>query len=147
MKKMSFLLLSFCLLAMGLHAQTFQHNIEESLTLGKAEQKKVLLIFSGSDWCKSCIQLKKDILTSNEFVQYSDDNLVLLELDFPYRKQNKLPKAQQTHNENLAEEFNPKGIFPRVVVLDENKQVLGQVRYKKHMTADDFIRELNKISM
>ncbi len=147
MKKMSFLMLSFCLLAMSLHAQTFQHNIEESLTLSKTEQKKVLLIFSGSDWCKSCIQLKNEILSSNEFIKYSEDNLVLLELDFPYRKQNKLPKAQQAHNENLAEEFNPKGVFPRVVLLDENKQILGQVRYKKHMKVEDFIKELEMVSM
>ena len=48
------------------------------------------MIFSGSDWCKPCINLKQSILLTDEFAKFSGEEMVLLELDFPYKKKNKL---------------------------------------------------------
>lgn len=123
-------------------AQTFEHNYDESLALAKENEKKVLLIFSGSDWCNTCIQLQQSILSTDEFKDFSKSNLVLLELDFPYRKKNRLPKEQQEHNEKLAERYNKEGSFPKIILLDNNENELGKVSYKKNSPPQDFIAQI-----
>ena len=130
----------------ALTAQTFNHNLDKSLAQAKTEQKNVLMIFSGSDWCKNCIALRKNILKTTDFETFSGEKLVLLELDFPYKKKNKLPKEQEKHNEQLAEKYNKKGHFPAMVLLDANEKVIGRVHYKKNMNAKELIQQINTLT-
>ena len=51
-------------------------------------------------------------------MKYAKQNLVLVKLDFPMRKKNKLSKEQQAHNDKLAEKYNKKGVFPLVIIFD-----------------------------
>ena len=133
MKKILLFCLTLCLLVINVQAQNFQHDIDQSLELAKNSQKNILMVFSGSDWCKPCIKLRKSILESETFARFSEKNLVLLELDFPFRKKNKLPEQQRIHNEELAAQYNPEGIFPTVLLLDANGQILSSISYKPHM--------------
>ena len=77
-----------------------------------------LMIFSGSDWCKPCILLKKEVIDTPEFQSFAEGRLHLHIVDFPYRKANQLPAAQQARNEELAERYNPHGHFPYLVLVD-----------------------------
>jgi thioredoxin-related protein len=146
MKKLLFLFLLINFTSQQINAQAFQHDIVESLELAKQSDKQILMIFSGSDWCKPCILLKETILTSTDFIDYSADNLVLLEVDFPYRKKNRLPKEQQEHNDALAEKYNKDGVFPRVILLDNNQNALGLIEYEKDMDAASFIAQIQQYS-
>ncbi len=131
--------------ALASYAQTFQHDMETSREMAKEQEKNILMVFSGSDWCKSCMQLKESILGTENFVQFSDEQLVLLELDFPYRKKNQLPEEQRLHNEQLAEQYNQDGAFPKVVLLNPDKEVLGEITYEKNMQVAQFIQLLEII--
>jgi len=44
-------------------AQTFLHNIDQPKTIASEKDQPSLMVFSGSDWCKPCIQLKEKVLT------------------------------------------------------------------------------------
>ena len=55
----------------------------------------------------------------------------MLQADFPRRKKNALPKAQQEHNNKLAAQYNLNGYFPYVVILNEKGSVLGSLGYEK----------------
>lgn len=90
------------------------------------EKKMILLNFSGSDWCGPCIKLKKEVFESAEFKEYAADHLVLVRADFPRQKKNQLSKEQTTRNETLAEQYNPKGIFPLTVLIDPNGKVVKE---------------------
>ena len=59
-------------------------------------------------------------------VDFAKDNLVLLNLDFPAKKANRLSEEQTEHNEALAEKYNKKGVFPLLVVLNEKGASLDQ---------------------
>lgn len=122
------------------HAQTFLHNIEEAKKMATEKEQPILMVFSGSDWCKPCIQLKEKVLTQSAFTTFADDNLVLLELDFPYRRKNKLSKEQQAHNEKLAEQYNPKGQFPMMVLVDAKGNLITELDYNNLLSAKDYIR-------
>ena len=50
------------------------------------EHKKLLLVFSGSDWCIPCIRLEKEVWQDSIFLAYAKENLVLYRADFPKRK-------------------------------------------------------------
>lgn len=147
MKKILALSLMLSLCFSFVQAQTFQHDMEKSLASAQNSQKNVLLIFSGSDWCKPCINLRKSIIESDEFVAFSDENLVLLEVDFPYRKKNQLSKEQQLHNEKLANQYNQEGSFPKVLLLNAEKKILGQIRYQPHLSPAQFIEQIKKASI
>ncbi len=140
MKKEFVLSSLLCLLfGSGLFAQTFVHDFETSKQMAQEESKEILMIFSGSDWCKPCIQMKKNIISSEEFSNYAEKNLVLLEVDFPYRKKNRLSKEQQKHNDALAEQFNPKGTFPLIVHLDAEGNVIQSMSYNAQLDSQHYL--------
>lgn len=87
--------------------------------------KYVMLYFSGSDWCKPCIQLNKNILETETFSEYAKGNFVPVKLDFPKMKKNRISKKKVIHNEDLAERYNPNGVFPLLVFLDKNEEMIG----------------------
>lgn len=42
-------------------AQNWQTNFEEAKVLAQKENKNIVLVFSGSDWCAPCMKLEKNI--------------------------------------------------------------------------------------
>ena len=125
-----------CLSGLTAKAQTasahdsWLHNFDTAVKQAKAEHKPILMVFAGSDWCKPCILLSKEVLQTDAFADYAKDNLVLLELDFPRFKKNQLPAEQVKHNEHLAGIYNKEGEFPLVVLTDEDGKVISKTRYK-----------------
>ena len=105
-------------------------NYEQAAKKAKAENKPILMVFAGSDWCKPCIMLRKEVWDTDAFMNYAKDNFVLLELDFPRFKKNQLPEEQVKHNEALAEKYNTEGTFPLVVVTDADGKVLAKTGYQ-----------------
>lgn len=112
-------------------AQNWLTDIEAAKTLANEQNQKILLVFSGSDWCAPCIKLDREIWRSKEFKEFSKSNFILLRADFPRRKNNALSLEQQEHNKKLAARYNKNGHFPLVVILDANGNVLGETGYRK----------------
>ena len=99
--------------------ESYEDAHRESLRTGKP----MLAVFSGSDWCGPCIQLKKNVFDSPNFMSWAAENVVLLELDFPKRSPQS-PKLQ-SQNQRLAEKYDITG-YPTVLYLDANGEVLGK---------------------
>lgn len=113
----------------------------EACTAATTDDKQILMVFAGSDWCRPCIKLKKDILTSEGFEAYTKDKLNILYLDFPSKKKNKLSKEQTAHNEMLAEKYNTSGSFPKVILMDKAFNKIKEIDYTGQST-EEFIAEL-----
>ena len=119
------------LLSFSLTAQNWETDWKVATQKSKKNNQKLILVFSGSDWCIPCIKLEKEIWEAESFKAYALENYVLLRADFPKRKKNALSKEKQTHNDKLAERFNAAGYFPLVVVISPEEKVLGQLGYEK----------------
>ena len=100
------------------------HNYKEAVQTAHNAHKLILINFSGSDWCGPCIKLHKEVFVMEDFVKLANEKLVLVNADFPRYKKNQLSVAQQKLNDDLAEKFNPKGLFPYTVLVDDAGNVL-----------------------
>jgi len=123
------------------YSQEWLNNFDKATSTANNENKNIVMVFAGSDWCAPCIKLEKYILESDDFKNYAKEHWVLLKLDFPKKKKNKLSDEQQLHNDALAEKYNRKGYFPLVVLLDKKGNVLGETGYKK-VTSQEYVNEL-----
>lgn len=139
MKKLLSLVLLLTAVSVG--AQEIK-TMDEALQKAQAGSRKIVLYFSGSDWCAPCIQFKKKFIQSPEFQNFAQNNLVVLQVDFPRLQKNKLPLDQEKANEKLADQFNPKGIFPLILVLDNQQKILKKWEGLPQESVADFIQAL-----
>jgi len=98
-------------------------DYQAALAKAAKENKKVLLDFTGSDWCGWCIRLKHETFDQPAFKEYADKNLVLVEIDFPQGKTLRPEVLKQ--NDALQQQYRVEG-FPTIVLLDPQGKVLKQ---------------------
>ena len=104
--------------------ESYENAHRESLRTGKP----ILAAFTGSDWCGPCIGLKKNVFDSTDFKTWAEQNVVLLELDFPKQVQQD-PKVR-SQNEGLARKYDIAG-YPTVLFLDAGGEVMGKLGHSK----------------
>ena len=129
-------ILFICLTSGAFAAADWETDYAKALARAKAENKRVFLDFTGSDWCGPCIELRKRVLSSKEFAAYAAKNLVLVEIDYPQRKKQSAELKKQ--NEQLSHQYgiDEKG-FPTIVVLDSNGKVVREFTgYSGEVSAD-----------
>lgn len=130
------------LLSLGTQAgEGWLTDYDDAVKKAKAENKQVLMDFTGSDWCGWCIKLKKEVFDTPEFQKYAAENLVLLEVDFP-RNKPQTPKEKKD-NEKLAEKYKIEG-YPTIIVLNDKEKQIGQLGYMPGGPAA-FIAALKKL--
>ena len=97
-------------------------DLPKAQVQAKAENKLLLLDFTGSDWCVWCVKLDTDTFSKPEFADYAKKNLVLVELDYP----NKKPQSDDLKKANaaLAAKYNPEGIFPTLIAMKPDGTVI-----------------------
>jgi thiol:disulfide interchange protein len=97
-----------------------------ALAQAKAENKLLLLNFTGTDWCVPCQILEHTVFDSPGFRTWAGDKYILVTLDFPNRKQQ--DDALKARNKTLKEQYKVEG-FPTILILDpagkERARTLG----------------------
>ncbi len=101
-------------------------DLEKAKTQAKAENKKILLDFTGSDWCGWCKKLDAEVFSHQEFKDYAAKKLVLVEVDFP--KGFKLPDTTKKQNDDLAKKFQIRG-YPTIIVTSPSGAKRGELGY------------------
>jgi len=127
----TFLISVFLILASFSSGFSQVNQLEKAIQVAKNENKLIFMNFSGSDWCRSCMILKQSILNTPEFSAFANKELVLLDIDFPRKKKNRLSKEQTKYNEKLAEKYNKKGQFPTIIILDTDLNIVAKTGYKR----------------
>ena len=119
-------------------ATDYQKAQEEA----KANHKLIFLDFTGSDWCGYCFQFDKAILSQPQFKDYASKNLVLVEVDFPRRKEQSVEIKKQ--NMELARRYQIEG-FPTLVVLDGEGKTIWRYDGLYQGGVAAFLAELDKV--
>lgn len=92
-------------------------DYDAALVKAKETGRRVLINFTGSDWCHWCIRMDEETFSQEAFKQYAAEHLVLVYVDKPMRK--KLEAEQVAKNNSLMRQYGVDG-FPTFVVLDPN---------------------------
>ena len=129
----------------GPHGPGWYNDLREARQIAQKEHKHILLNFSGSDWCGPCILLRKEIFDDEIFTKMADTTLVLVNADFPRLKKDQLPAGQQKMNDELADQYNPKGLFPLTLLLDAEGKVLKEWEGNPGVKAEEFSRQIRTI--
>lgn len=93
---------------------TWHTDIKKADEISKASGKPIFAFFTGSDWCGWCIRLQKDVFSKPSFIDWAKKNVVLLELDFPRKKQ--LPPELAKQNMGLQQALQVQG-YPTVWLM------------------------------
>ena len=153
-------ILFFLFISLIATQQTFSQNDYKAsmegweVDLNEAYKKSVekgvpiMANFTGTDWCGWCIRLKKSVFTTDAFKKWANENVILLEVDFPRRF--KLPAAIANQNAGLQQAFQVRG-YPTIFVFNMfpdkntgkvNLQSLARTSYKA--TPAEFIDDLER---
>lgn len=131
MKKV-FFLLSLVFVVSTTQAQTESEQvwlsdmnvaIQQSVETGKP----LFLFFTGSDWCGWCIRLQKEVFQTPFFTKWSKENVILVELDYPRKKQ--LPQEIASQNQTMQQIFQVQG-YPTVHLVTPEPKQDGTVNFK-----------------
>jgi thioredoxin-related protein len=110
-------------------------DLTKAYEISKSTNKPIFAFFTGSDWCGWCHKLQRDVFAKEEFITWAEKNVILVELDFPRRKQ--LPPALVDQNNSLQQAFGVRG-YPTIWIFDLYKdettknfniQALGSLGY------------------
>lgn len=134
-----------CLLFIALLPVQWETDFATAQKTARDKNRLILLNFSGSDWCTPCMATKKDYLENEVFTKMAQENLVLLNADFPRRKKNMLSAEQTAKNEALAEKYNKQGSFPLTLLLDANGKVLKLWAGKPAVPVAAWVKEIKAV--
>jgi thiol:disulfide interchange protein len=116
----------------------WMENLDKALEKAKAENKPVLVEFTGSDWCPPCKMMRKNVFSKKEFVTAASKKWILVEIDLP-KKNPELAKK----NQPLAEKFKIEGV-PTVILLDKNGKEFNRFFASQFRTVEAFLKNLDK---
>jgi protein disulfide-isomerase len=103
-------------------------DLNKAVNISISENKPMMLFFTGSDWCGWCIRLKKEVFNYPEFEEWTKDNVVLVELDFPRRKT--IDPKILNQNRELARIFGVSG-YPTVWFVNPQKLDTNKLNFIK----------------
>lgn len=117
-------------------------NINTALNNAARENKKILILFTGSNWCKYCKLLKSEVLDQPEFKKLAAEKFIAVYFDYPTGKA--LPAEQKKIQQMWAKKFNVGG-FPTVVILNSNGKKIGEISGYRQNSKAEYIKQLESI--
>lgn len=104
-------------------AAEWMTDFDAAKARAKAENKAVLIDFTGSDWCGWCVRLRSTILDTPKFQQYAADKFVLMEVDVP-KNPAKIGAQKLAVNRQIAAHYSVT-MYPTMLVVNAQGDVLG----------------------
>jgi len=115
---------------------------EGAKTRSKAENKPILIYLTGSDWCTWCMKMEKEIISQKEFMDFARANFVLMEADFPRKKELAAPLKAQ--NALLKKEYLNGG-YPTMYVLDADGKKISEDLGELKLGPAAFVEKLKEL--
>jgi thioredoxin-related protein len=86
--------------------------------LAKKENKQILIILTGSEWCAPCKKMDKRVIENSEFKKYAENNLVIFLVDLPGGGLVMNSKVYQDY-ERFQKKYETKAL-PSLTLTDKN---------------------------
>lgn len=132
----------FVLLANSMvgYSQEWKTNLNEAFKEATVSGKEVLLFFTVTENCDSCLKLEENVMQSNAFQSFARENYILVKQDFNSGNADNIEE-----NLLIVEKYNKDGFFPLVVIINKSTKTLGQIGAYDNETPEEFLSKLQSI--
>lgn len=101
-----------------------------------ASKRRLLVLFTGSDWCPPCMRFEADVAHAPDFLNLATTSFVLVKLDYP-RSAPQSP-ALRARNEALREKYQVES-YPSLLVISADGTKSSVVDTRKSRPADGLV--------
>lgn len=114
----------------------FPIGIEWTEDFDQAKQKSeelnkpLFVLFTGSDWCANCRELKAKILDHPQFIECLKDHFIFVVVDFPLHY--RLSNEALTRNQKLKEDYQISGFPTAVIFMPSGDKLVFAGRFPKN---------------
>lgn len=116
-------------------------NLDEAAKIAEKENKPMLVLFTGSDWCPWCMKLHDEILAQPAFEEFAASALVPVYLDFPNGKPQS--DAERAANQSAAAKFSVRG-YPTIVLLSPDGKEIARTGYQR-VSPGQYVEHLKEL--
>lgn len=112
---------------------------EEAQKIASSENKDIIIEFTGSNWCKPCIKMEKEVLSHSTFEAFAKDKFVLFVLDL------QMPIKVDSENYQTFERYKKihnVSFYPTYILTDSNGK--EKTRLKGYYSLNNFIKKLSQ---
>jgi thioredoxin-related protein len=128
----------------GAAAGEWTMDYDAALKAAAENGNPIILDFTGSDWCGYCIQMQKQIFSTETWREFAADNLNMVTIDFP-SNESIVPREFRKRNEILRDRFGVKG-FPTYIFLEpDGKTVIGQEGADPQAEPAGYVRKISAL--
>ena len=117
-------------------------NWKQAKATAAQSKKDLLLNFTGSDWCRYCQILHREVFDMPVFKESIGKTFVPVVLDFPM-DDSALPPAVASQNAQLQAEFRVKG-YPTIFLADATGKPYAQTGYREG-GAEAYLKHLTEL--
>ena len=120
---MKYFVLLFVLTSNIFYSQIVK-NTDWNVTQEKAQKlgKNILIILTGSEWCKPCIKMKKNVIETIEFEKFANENVEIFEINLP-RNQDLNSKVVKDYN-YFKNKYQTNALPTLILVNNVGKELL-----------------------
>ena len=76
----------------------WQTDFRASQATAKAQNKVLLVAFTGSDWCPWCKKINAEIFEKEAFLTAAHKRFILVNIDFPHKKNSPTNSSSRTRS-------------------------------------------------
>jgi len=113
-------------------------NWETAREKAKAENKDILIILTGAEWCKPCVRMEKNVIEQSDFVDFANERLVIFEINLP-RHQDLNSRVVKDYNDFKARYQT--NSLPSLILVDKNGTEKTRITSGR-MSVDAVIKKL-----
>lgn len=119
-------------------AAIWHTDYREAVDEARLEKKKLLIVFTGTEWIDICRTFHDDILSKPAFTEPVSAHFSLLNLEYP--KDNKLPREEAVQKSLLRDAYRVRG-FPTIILTDLQGRPIGLNGYQP-VTAEEYAKQI-----
>ncbi len=141
MKRFVFLAIALATSTLLADDEVWQTDFNKAVEVASKENKPILLFFTG-DWCPPCKMMKRDVLSTKEFIDFAKANLILFKADMLPTGEAAVPELDK-QNQYLTRKLGING-FPTFVLINSKGKPLGQFSGYRPGGPEGFIAWVSK---
>lgn len=118
-------------------------DFAKAKALAAADGRDILMEFTGSDWCPPCIQLTKEVFSTDDFQDEASRRYVLLTVDNP-RGEDVITAEVRAQNDALHEQFAVNA-WPTIFLADADGRPYARTEDYREGGPESYLQHLEEL--